>query len=126
MLAAGSLLMVVLLGTAPAWALPSHGFDKNWGKTYGHDDKYEKHDGKWGDDYDNKSWFDKDPGWELKKYVNKYDDDHEKKWGKGYEKWDPDCDPPVSTPEPATLLLFGSMLAGLGAARRWRGRRLDQ
>ncbi len=57
-------------------------------------------------------------------YGKSYKDHDDKKWGHGYGKhddWkDPDCDPPVATPEPATMLLLGSTLtvAGWYARRR--------
>ena len=57
-------------------------------------------------------------------YGKSYKNHDDKKWGYGYGKhddWkDPDCDPPVATPEPATMLLLGSTLtvAGWYARRR--------
>ena len=122
----GSSLCLVLVG--PAWALPTHDYDLGWGKSglhdkhaYGYaggDDKYEKY-GKLNShpkkDHDlDKSWWGK-----LEKHHD-YGGYEFKKWGKGYGKEDPDCDPPVSTPEPATLLLLGSTLAGFGVYARRR------
>lgn len=69
--------------------------------------------------------------WPAEKYGwgdhdKKYKDHDDKKWGHGYEygkqdDWkDPYCDPPVATPEPATMLLLGSTLTAAGVYARRR------
>jgi hypothetical protein len=141
----GSASMFCLVAIGPAWAVPKHDFDMGWGKgalyakqdygdeKYGSDDEYQKKDkygkknkGSGSEKYvkkDYEKWPDgKDGGGD---YTKKYKDNDEKKWGYGYGKhdnWkDPDCDPPVATPEPATMLLLGSSLAAAGVyARRSR------
>ena len=123
MVLAGSVSISLLVGLGPARAVPHHDFDSGWGKgalyaKQGYDDdKYQKHDkhGKKYDEYvkkDYEKWPDDDKGG--------WGDD--KQWGYGkHDYWkDPDCDPPVATPEPATLLLLGSSLAAAGAYARRR------
>jgi len=130
--------LVLIVG--PAWALPTHEFHGGWGKggSYndydagkhhknGTDDKHHKNDyEKWHPDAKKLSFLDSrwhhlDKDWwgGLKK-LKDHDGHGFKKWSKGHDKYDPDCDPPVSTPEPGTLLLLGSTLAGVVYARRRR------
>jgi hypothetical protein len=94
--------------------------DKDYSKDYGGKDYG-------GKDYgDGKGYGGKDYG----KGYKDHDGHHGKKcgYGYGYGKKDPDCDPPVATPEPTTLLLLGSTLAGFGlyASRRGRGQAKSQ
>ena len=137
----GSVSVFCLVGIGPAWAVPKYDIDTGSGKgalyakqDYG-DEKYGKYGG--GDEYqkqDKYSKYSKNGGYEkyVKKdyekwpdgngwgdYGKKYKEQDEKKWGYGYGK-DPDCDPPVATPEPATMLLLGSALAAAGLYARRR------
>jgi len=89
------------MGQAGTWVRQALG---KYGKY--DDDQYQK------DKYlkkDYEKWPDDKGGWGGSK---KYKDDDDKKWG--YK--DSDCDPPVATPEPATLLLLGSSLAAAGGS----------
>ena len=127
-LASVSVLCLVLVG--PGWALPTHDYDRGWGKGGLHD----KHDYEYGnaggdenhDKYGklskhHKKDYDLDKNWWGKLEKHKEYDGHDfKKWGKGHGQYDPDCDPPVASPEPATLLLLGSTLAGVGVYSRRR------
>ncbi len=120
----GSMSVMSLVFVASVWAVPAHEYDMGWGKgalhgkhdyekydyEYGPAGDHEKHD-KYGKVGYQKSGWDKHKGYDGHDFV---------KWGKGYGKDDPDCDPPVSTPEPGTLLLLGSTLAGLGVYVRRR------
>jgi hypothetical protein len=121
----GATFVLSLVFVSAAWALPAHDYDMGWGKgglhskpdygkpdyDYGHSGSYEKH-GKYGNIGKHKSGLeDKYKGHDGYDFV---------KWGKGYGKDDPDCDPPVSSPEPGTLLLLGSTFAGLGVYARRR------
>jgi hypothetical protein len=134
----GSMSVLSLIGVGSAWALPTHEYDKGWGKgnlhdkdkhayekydyEYGHAGDYKKHDrdGKLGSHHKS-GWDDLDKHWWGKLQKHRDYDGHEfVKWGKGHGNYDPDCDPPVSTPEPATLLLLGSTLAGFGVYPRRR------
>jgi hypothetical protein len=119
-LGAVSVMSSVLVPSA--WALPTHDYGIGWGKG----GLYDKHDSeKYDDEYGGKfsshqsGWGDLE--WGKPKKEKGYGGHDFVKWGKGYGTYDPDCDPPVSTPEPGTLLLLGSTLAGLGvyARRRW-------
>lgn len=94
-----------------------------YGKVTSHHEKdYER----WHHD-DHSLWFldshwdgqGKDRWGEFKKPTD-HDGQDFKKWGHGVKKYDPDCDPPVPTPEPTTLLLLGSTLAGVGVYGRRR------
>jgi hypothetical protein len=125
----GSVSALWLVVVGPAWALPTHEYEKHDYK-YGHagdDEKHDKKDYEKGQRNDHKFWFadsrwddlDKDWGGKLKKHKE-YDGHDFKQWGKGPGKYDPDCDPPVATPEPGTLLLLGSSLAGVGVYVRRR------
>ncbi len=130
----GAISALSLVFGASAEALPAHDYDMGWGKSglhgkpeygkpdygkydygkhdydYGHSGGQEKH-GKYGKASNYKSGLDKYKGHEGYGFV---------KWDKGYGQDDPDCDPPVSSPEPGTLLLLGSTLAGLGVYARRR------
>ena len=134
----GSMSALSLVVVGSAWALPTHEYDMGWGKggsmtrtstptrsmttstamrvttrsTTG-DGKLSSHHKAGWDDLD-KHWWGK-----LQKHKD-YDGHEFVKWGKGYWKDDPDCDPPVSSPEPGTLLLLGSTLAGVGVYARRR------
>ena len=134
MVLSGSVSISLLVGLGPAWAVPHHEGalyakldygDEKYGK-YDDDDKYQKSDkhGKKGKDSSYEKY-----AKHVKKDYEKWPDDKggwgdDKKWGYGYGKHDygkdPDCDPPVATPEPATLLLLGSSLAAAGAYARRR------
>lgn len=115
----GSISALCLLVATPAWALPTHEYDMGWGKGGFHDKPdHEKHDYKYGlvDSHwggVGKDW------WGKSTKYHAYGGHDSKKCGKKYGK-DPDCDPPVAIPEPGTLLLLGSTLAGLGMYARRR------
>lgn len=114
-----STLWLVVVG--PAWAVPTHDYKHEYqkqkqGYEYGDADNHKKHH-KYGNDEDfglSNAWWGK---WEKHKEYGGHDF---KKWGKGHGEYDPDCDPPVASPEPATLLLLGSTLAGVGVYSRRR------
>lgn len=141
----GSASLFCLVGIGPVWAVPKHDFDMKWGKgplhakqdyddeKYGHVDhyqKYDKHGKKKGNNTSYEKYVKKDyEKWPDGKdkwgdYSKNYKDHDDKKWSHGYGKhddWkDPDCDPPVATPEPATMLLLGSTLAAAGVYARRR------
>ena len=117
-----SMCALSLVASGQAWALPKWDFDRSWGDNDHHYGKHHKWDSKKWDfkwdyrprhvDFD-KEW--KGYGYHFKKKKKK---DHDGCYG--------DCDPPVATPEPATLLLLGSSLAGLGVyVQRRRHPRAD-
>lgn len=133
-----AILVLPLVLVASAWALPAYDHDTGWGKasfqgkhgyeSYDYDhgqvgddkktDKYRKfssHDtpGRWAD-------LDKHGWGKLEKHKKDYNGHDFVKSGNGHGTYGPDCDPPVSTPEPGTLLVLGSTLAGLGVYARRR------
>jgi hypothetical protein len=133
MLVVGSLCIVSLVGAEAAWALPHHSvehfssFDPrpdSWRPFDRWKPKLDLEEG-WGDGGDQyhgwkheegPKWFD-GRDWKDDKDDYKF---HGKHWK--YDPKDPDCDPPVSTPEPASLFLVGTSMAGLAVARRLRQR----
>lgn len=120
LVAVGLSLGIVLLPGSQGWAFSHHDlseehwkpfstwkpkldFDAGWDKEWGSSD--------W-DSHGTSKWWFLGKGWDDEK-------GHGGKHGwKGYDKYDPDCDPPVATPEPATLLLFGASMAGVAVARK--------
>jgi hypothetical protein len=120
----GTVPALWLAVTGTAWALPSHDYKHDYqkhGYEYGDTDKHQKPD-KYGK---LSSYFDKEYGlsnawWGKWEKHKEYDGHDLKKWAKGSGQYDPDCDPPVASPEPATLLLLGATLAGVGVYSRRR------
>ena len=114
----GSLFLVLVVSLAilplgvSSWALPMRDFDN-------YERKALKAETGWGGEEFPKSdrveWSYKQghAGWLFDKHWKH--DVHSKDFGKND---DPYCDPPVSTPEPATILLVGTTLTGLGLVRR--------
>lgn len=134
---AGVLASTLALATQ-AWALPHHSVqlflsEERWGALSDRDSKPELWDGEGGDRYSD--WkHEEGPKWlagkdfeKLRKFQEyKYDKDGKDYGADKHHKYpkydDPDCEPPLSTPEPTTLLLFGASVGGLAAAKRWRHR----
>ncbi len=119
---------VAMMAAGPAWAGPIRSFDLGWGE----------------DDERRLGWFERDgdaphgfsgshdftprfftphygdrgiPSFHVSPFEFPGSGGGGRTWD-GPGSYDPDCDPPVATPEPSTLLLLGGLLAGVGAVTR--------
>lgn len=120
LIVAGAVAALLIPLCGPASALPLPWFHQGLGGEF-----FGEHYGDWGRELFR--WQDHWQGEEPLRWEYHWQSDGPKKWylDEGWsdnKKWfkDPDCDPPTATPEPATLLLVGTSLAGLGFVSRRR------